>query len=85
MAPRQETALMEDYCGYFIDGDARMVHPFDPSWYPNAIVLKSGRRGSIVEVTRFEVPSFKLEDKVVAEWFGREIAKILVDECLSPA
>ena len=75
---------MEDYRGYLIDGDARMVHPFDPSWYPSAIVLKSGRLGSLV-VTRFAVPLFKLEDKVVAEWFGREIAKILVDECLPPA
>jgi hypothetical protein len=53
--------------------------------YTSATVLKSGRLGSSIEVSRFEVPSFKLEDKVVAEWFGREIAKILVDECLPPA
>lgn len=76
---------MEDYHGYFIGGNARIVHPFHPSWYPVGTVIKSGRLGSLVEVTRFEVPSFKLEDKIVMEWFGREIAKILVDDCLPPA
>ena len=73
---------MDTYKGYFVDGDAKIIHPFDPHYYPSAHVLKSGRLGSLSEVPRFEVPSFLLDDKVAVEWFGREIAKILVDECL---
>jgi hypothetical protein len=56
---------MQPYKGYFIDGTARMVHPFDPSWYPAGSVLRSGPRGSIIEVARFELPSFTLELKAV--------------------
>jgi hypothetical protein len=51
-----------------------MGHPFDPLWHPGGSVLRSGRVGSIVEVTRFEVPSFKPELKDAAEWF--EISKM---------
>jgi hypothetical protein len=59
-----------------------MGHPFDPLWHPGGSVPRSGRLGSIVEVTRFELPSFKLELKDAAEWFGFEISKMIVDECL---
>jgi hypothetical protein len=31
---------MQEYKGYFIDGTARMVHPFDPS------LVSSGKRAS---------------------------------------
>jgi len=37
---------------------------------------------SIVEVTRFELPSFTTELHGLAQWFGLELAKIVVDECL---
>lgn len=56
---------METYKGYFLDGDARMIHPSNPRYYPSAHVLKSGPLGSLIEVTLFEVPSFQLDDKVV--------------------
>jgi hypothetical protein len=74
---------MQEYKAYFIDGTAKMVHPFDPSWYPGGSVLRAGPRGSIIEVARFELPSFTLELKDVAEWFGFEISKLVVDECLN--
>jgi hypothetical protein len=74
---------MQEYKGYFIDGTAKMVHPFDPSWYPGGNVLRQGPGSSIIEVARFELPSFKLELKGVAEWFGFELSKLVVDECLS--
>jgi hypothetical protein len=61
-----------------------MVHPFDPLWHPGGSVLRSGRLGSIVEITRFEATSFKLELKGVAEWFGFELSKLVVDECFKP-
>ena len=41
-----------------------------------------GRLGSIVEVTRFELPSFTTDLHGMAEWLGLELAKIVVDECL---
>jgi hypothetical protein len=65
---------MEEYKRYFVEAAARMIHPFDPRWYPGGSVLRAGRLGSIVEITRFELPSFKLELKGVAEWFGFELS-----------
>jgi hypothetical protein len=72
---------MEEYKGFFVDGAAKMVHPFDLSWYPGGSVLRPGRGGSIIEVARFELPKFTLELKGVAEWFGFELSKLIVDEC----
>jgi hypothetical protein len=45
-------------------------------------VLKPGRLGSIVEVTRFELPSFTMSMAELAEWFGLELARLIVDEYL---
>jgi hypothetical protein len=74
---------MQEYKGYFIDGTAKMVHPFDPSWYPGGSVLRQGPRGSIIEVARFELPSFTVILKDVAEWFGLELSRLVVDACLT--
>jgi hypothetical protein len=46
-------------------------------------VLQQGPGSSIIEVARFELPSFTLELKGVAEWFGFELSKLLVYECLN--
>ena len=74
--------MMEQYKGYFIGGVAKMVHPFSPEWYVAGSVLKPGRLGSIVEVERFQFSKFTVDDKDVAEWFGTEICRIVVDKCL---
>jgi hypothetical protein len=37
---------------------------------------------SILGVTRFHLQRFSVEIKELAEWFGLEIARIVVDECL---
>jgi hypothetical protein len=74
---------MQPYKGFFIDGQARMVHPFSRDSYPAGAVYKQGRGSSIIEVTRFELPSFTLDIAGLAEWFGRELAMVIVDECLS--
>ena len=73
---------MQSHKSYYIDGSAKMIHPFDPGWYPAGTVLKSGRLGSLVEIARFDLPSFKTEMKELAEWFGLELARIVVEECL---
>jgi hypothetical protein len=74
--------MMQPYKGYFIDGSALMVHPFSPDWYVGGSVLLPGRSSSIVEITRFQVQRFTVSIKELAEWFGMEIARIVVDECV---
>ena len=43
-----------------------------------------GRSGSIVEITRFQIQQFTVSTKELAEWFGLEVARIVVDEYLAP-
>ena len=74
--------MMQPYKGYFIEGSALMVHPFSPDWYVGGSVLVPGRSSSIVEITRFQLHQFTVSIKELAEWFGLEIARIVVDECL---
>jgi hypothetical protein len=73
---------MQPYKGYFIDGSALMVHPYSPDWYVGGNVYVSGPYTSIVGVTRFQFHQFTVSMKELAEWFGLEIARIVVDECL---
>jgi hypothetical protein len=58
------------------------VHPFSPDWYVGGSVLVPGRGSSIAEVTRFQFQRFTVGMKELAEWFGLEVARIVVDECL---
>jgi hypothetical protein len=46
--------------------------------------LVPGRSSSIVEITRFQLQRFTVSIKELAEWFGLEVARIVVDECLAP-
>jgi hypothetical protein len=75
---------MQPYKGYFIEGSALLVHPFSPDWYVGGNVLVSGRSGSIVEIGRFQLRRFTVSIKELAEWFGLEVARLVVDECLPP-
>jgi hypothetical protein len=61
-----------------------MVHPVSPDWYVDGSVLVPGRSSSIVEITRFQLQRFTVSIKELSEWFGLEIARIVVDECLTP-
>ena len=74
--------MMQPYKGYFIEGSALLVHPFSPDWYVGGSVLMPGRSSSIVEITRFQIQRFTVSIKELAEWFGLEVARIVVDECL---
>ena len=53
--------MLQEYKGYWIDGEARMVHPYPPDTYPEAHILRNGRSGSIVEVGRFALRKFTME------------------------
>jgi hypothetical protein len=74
--------MMEPYKGYFIDSSALKVHPFSPDWYVGGSVLVSGHSGSVVEIGRFQVQQFTVGIKELAEWFGLEVAGLVVDERL---
>jgi hypothetical protein len=53
-----------------------------PDYYVGGSVLVSGHSGSIVGVTRFQLNQFTVSIKELAEWFGLEVARLVVDECL---
>jgi hypothetical protein len=74
---------MQPYKGYFIEGSALMVHPVSPDWYVGGSILVPGRSSSIVEITRFQLQRFTVSIKELAEWFGLEVARLVVDECLA--
>jgi hypothetical protein len=38
---------------------------------------------TLVEITRFQFQRFTVGIKELAEWFGLEVARIMVDECLA--
>ena len=59
-----------------------MVHPFNPASYPAGQIYKPAHAGSIEEITHFALPPFKMTDQNLAAFFGLELAKIVVDECL---
>jgi hypothetical protein len=81
---QEQITLMQSYKGYFITAGALPVHPFSPDWYVGGSVLVSGRSSSIVEITRFQLHHFTVSIKELAEWFGLEVARLVVDECLAP-
>ena len=80
----EQIAVMQPYKGFFIDGSAMPVHPFNPDWYVGGSVLVPGRGSSIVEITRFQLQQFTVSIKELAEWFGLEVARLVVDEYLAP-
>jgi hypothetical protein len=75
---------MQPYKGYFIAGSALLIHPFSPDWYVGGSVLVPGHSSSIVEIGLFRFRRFTVSIKELAEWFGLEVARIVVDECLAP-
>ena len=74
---------MQPYRGYYISGKAKLVHPFSPDWYVGGSVLIHGRSTSIVEIGRFQLQQFTVSMKELAEWFGLELSRIVVEECLA--
>ena len=72
---------MQPYEQILIDGHAKMIHPFYPECYPAGNVNRHGRSSSVIEVTRFELPSFTMELEELAAWFRMELARIVVDQC----
>jgi hypothetical protein len=58
---------LQPYKGYFIEGSALLIHPFNPRTGTLAgSVLKPGWLSSIIEIVRFE-PRFAVSKKELAE------------------
>jgi hypothetical protein len=45
--------------------------------------VKPHRGGSVAEVARVRLPTLTIEIKELAERFGLELVRIVVDECLT--
>ena len=58
--------MMEQHKGYWISGSAVPGPPYTTYWTPNGCVLRQRPNGSVVELTRFTLESFELEDDGVA-------------------
>ena len=52
-------------------------------WSPSGSIGYQRPNGSLVELTRFRLSSMKIDDKQLAEWFGLEVGRLLVDICYS--
>ena len=75
--------MMEQHEGYWISGTAVPGPPYTTYRTPNGRVLRQRANVSVVELTRFTLESFEVADNAVAEWFGLELARMVVDECLT--
>ena len=76
---------MQQHRGYWIHGSAVAGPPKSSYWESLGIVLKSSRQGSVLEVGRLRDSGITFEMPEVAEWYGLELSRIAVDECLTPA
>jgi hypothetical protein len=74
--------MMQQYTGYWIDGSAIPGPPYTLYWESLGTILKSGRHGSVIEVVRLQDRGARFDIWGVAEWYGLELSRIAVDECL---
>ena len=78
---QEQTTLMKPYKGYFITSSAMPVHPFNRT---GTLAAAFWCRVAVVqswEITRFQL-GVTVSIKELAEWFGLEVARIVVDECV---
>lgn len=75
---------MQQHKSYWISGTAVPGPPYTTYWEALGTVLRPGRSGSVVEVGRIQDPGETFEMKELAEIWGMELARIVVDECLTP-
>ena len=70
---------MQQHNGFWISGRAVPGPPNTDYWTPAGAVLFQRDNGSLVELVRFNLESFDLADQGVAELFGLEVARLVVD------
>jgi len=72
---------VQQHNGYWISGTAVPGPPYTDYWESLATVCRQGRGSSIVEVARLKLTNFELDMQELAEYFGLEVARLIVDEC----
>ena len=50
-------------------------------WHPAGTIDYRRRDQSLVEITRFRLPSMTFDEREIAEHFGLELGRLLVDAC----
>jgi hypothetical protein len=70
---------MRAYNGFWISGTAKPGPPYTDYWTPGGAVLFQRPNHSVVELVRFNLESFELEDQWIAVLFGLELARLVVD------
>jgi hypothetical protein len=75
--------MIEQHRGYWIHGSATPGPPNTSYWESLGIVLKPGRNGSVIEVARLQDKGMTFDMEELAEWYGLELCRIAVDECLA--
>ena len=70
---------MQQHNGFWISGRAVTGPPFTDYWTPAGAVCFQRDNGSVVELVRFNLESFELDDQGVAALFGLELARLVVD------
>ncbi len=76
---------MEQYRGFWICGgaegqnDSLLGHAF--RWCPIGNIDYVRPSGSLVELTRFRLSKMTFDEEGIAELFGLELARLLVDSC----
>lgn len=70
---------MQQHNGFWISGRAVPGPPYTDYWTPAGAVLFQRESGSVVELLRFNLESFDFADQGVAELFGLEVARLVVD------
>ncbi len=75
--------MTKQHNGYWISGTAVPGPPYATYGTPYGCVLRQHPSGSVVQLTRFTPGSFGLKGDSVAAWFEVELARMVVDECLT--
>ena len=70
---------MEQYKEFWISGSAVSGPPYTTYWTPAGAVLIQRPNGSVVELVRFNLEKFELEDQGATALFGLELARLVVD------
>ena len=70
---------MQQYNNFWISGRAVPGPPYTDYWTPAGDICFQHDNGSVVELVRFNLESFELDDQGIATLFGLELARLVVD------
>lgn len=71
--------MMEQHNGFWISGTAVPGPPNTVYWNPSGAVVFQCANGSVVDLVRFTLHTFELDDEGVAALFGLELTRLVVD------